>query len=297
MICALVLPDYLQAQTWVPPRDEVSVTTSYQYVTITKHYDWHGGEWDRGHIRADSLALGFDYGMTDRLAFSISVPYIASSYSGTRPHPTPIDDGSTHTTFQDYHVGLRYNIVKGRVVVTPFAGLVAPTHNYTYFAHSAVGRDLHEQNVGVSVGVPVEPVYLQVRYGYSFVERVLDIPHNKSNADLDVGYFVSPSFLVRVLASGQKTHGGINIDYENLPARTSPLFLHHDQIITDDFLNVGAGASYELNQSVAAFAVAFRSIWGRNGHKMDLGVTTGIDYSFNGRHAIDRLERRLIGRK
>jgi hypothetical protein len=324
VICWLLLPANLQAQAWVPPRDEVSVTTSYQLVTITQHYDAHGRPWDRGHIRGDSLLLGVEYGITDRLAFSMNVPYVASSYKGARPcpvpnqptavcarpHQLPIDDGSTHATFQDYHIGLRYNIVRGRVVATPFASLVVPTHNYTYLAHSAVGRDLHEQTIGLSVGVPLDPgarrvpcgctvpqLYVQGRYAYSFVERVLGFPHNKSNADLDVGYFVSPAALVRILASWQKTHGGgFSFDVYNPPPKDSPIFIHHDQIGTEDYLNLGTGASYTVNDSVDVFLVAVRTVWGRNGHKMDLSFTTGIGYSFNGRQAIDRLQRRLIAR-
>jgi hypothetical protein len=309
MICGLVLPDNLQAQAWVPPREEVSVTTSYQYVTVTRHYDWRGGEWNRGHIRADSLTLGIEYGITDRLALSMNVPYVWSVYHGPYPHQLPIDNGAEHATFQDYRMSLRYNIVRGRFMVTPFVGLVAPSHNYTYLAHSAAGRDLHEQTMGVNIGVPLDPdagrvpcgcvvpqLYVQGRYAYSFVERVLGIPHNKSNVDVDAGYFVTPATVVRVLASGQKTHGGIGLDYLNLPPKGTPLFNYHDQIIADDYLNVGTGASYSVSESVDVFVIALRTIWGHNGHKMDLSFTTGIGYSFNGRQAIDRLQRRLIAR-
>jgi hypothetical protein len=339
VISSLVLPANVRAQAWVPPRDEVSVTTSYQYVTVTQHYDWRGREWDRGHIRADSLLLGVEYGITDRLAFSMNVPYVSSLYHGarpcpdppdaraicSRPHQLPIDDGTRHAAFQDYHIGLRYNIVRGRVVATPFVSLVVPTNNYTYFAHSAVGRDLHEQTVGLSVGVPLDPsarrlpcgcavpqLYVQGRYAYSFVERVLGIHHNKSNADLDVGYFVSPAALVRILASWQKTHGGVDCWHPHLPCPfdidnppdpkspiwnpKSPIWIHHDQIGAEDYLNLGTGASYTVNDSVDVFLIALRTVRGRNAHKMDLSVTTGIGYSFNGRQAMDRLQRRLIGR-
>lgn len=311
LVC--VLPDNLQAQAWVPPREEVSVTTSYQYVAVTKHYDWRGGEFDRGHIRADSLSLGIDYGISDRLALSMNVPYVSSVYHGPYPHQllngTTIDNGTRHESFQDYRMNLRYNIARGRLIATPFVGLVAPSHNYTFLAHSAAGRDLHEQTIGVNIGVPLDPgagrvpcgcvvpqLYVQGRYAYSFVERVLSIPHNKSNVDVDGGYFVTPATVVRVLASWQKTHGGIGIDFANLPPKGTPLFIHHDQIIADDYLNVGTGASYAASESVDVFVVALRTIWGHNGHKMDLSFTTGIGYSFNGRQAIDRLQRRLIAR-
>ncbi len=41
-------------------------------------------------------------------------------------------------------------------------------------------------------GVP--GLFVSGRYGYGFVEKVVDISHNRSLADLEVGYFVSPGF-------------------------------------------------------------------------------------------------------
>ncbi|MBI1875545.1 MAG: hypothetical protein HYS05_16895 [Acidobacteria bacterium] len=41
--------------------------------------------------------------------------------------------------------------------------------------------------------------FVQARYSYTFVERVIDIAHNRSNLDVEVGYFVNPSFRVFAL--------------------------------------------------------------------------------------------------
>jgi hypothetical protein len=60
---------------------------------------------------------------------------------------TPIDDGKYHPTFQDFRFDVRYNVTKKGVVLTPFVGSIVPSHDYAYFGHSAVGRDLKELQV------------------------------------------------------------------------------------------------------------------------------------------------------
>src|SRR6266550_1620825 len=130
---------------------DISLTTSYQHVTTTKHYFSYGEAIDRGHIHSDILLLSIDYALTDRLALSAGLPYVFSKYNGDFPHPTLNDNGATHSTTQDYRVDLRYNIKAGEFVVTPTAGFVAPSRSYTYFAHAAAGKQLHEQFAAVNV--------------------------------------------------------------------------------------------------------------------------------------------------
>ena len=82
------------------------------------------------------------------------------------------------------------------------------------FAHSAPGRDLHELQVGAYWAKLLDRVlpglFVTGRYSYGFTQRVLDISHNRSNVDLELGYFIKPEVRVFGLGSGQLTHGGID---------------------------------------------------------------------------------------
>ncbi|PYT25799.1 MAG: hypothetical protein DMG57_23805 [Acidobacteria bacterium] len=151
---------------------------------------------DRGHIHSDALTLEVDYSLTDRLALRMAVPYIVAKYSGPFPHQLPIDDGSYRSTFQDFTIDVRYNLSKRPVVLTPFFTTVIPSHSYEYFAHSAVGRDQREYHLGTNFGRRLDPVlpkaYLQARYSYVFVERVLGISPNRSDVEFTLGYFLTP---------------------------------------------------------------------------------------------------------
>jgi hypothetical protein len=263
-------------------KGDISITTTYQDARISKHFLGNGDAVARGRVRAHTLALAVDYSMTERLAMSASLPYVVSSYHGNFPHQFPIDNGEAHGTYQDYRVDLRYVIPFAPIALTPFVGLVIPSHNYTYFGHSAAGRHLHEQSAGVNIGRILEPLipntYVQVRYAYTFSEKVVGISHNRSNLDADVSYFIVPSLSIRALGSLQKTYSLLNIDGL---VHSGPLWTHHDQILRDNYVNAGAGVSYALTDAVDVFAVGLRTLSGRNGHKIDLSTNVGVTWTFH----------------
>jgi hypothetical protein len=59
---------------------------------------------------------------------------------------------------------------------------------------------------------------------------------------------------------------------------TDPLFPYHDQLAEDEFVNVGGGFSWALNESIQIFGLYTESIEGRNSHKVDHRVTLGVSY-------------------
>jgi hypothetical protein len=288
----------IRAQAWLPPKDTMTVALSYQYGFIKQHYFADGSEVDAGHITSHSAALQMSYSLTDRFAMSASLPYVRARYQGPLPHQLPVDGGDYHGTLQDYRLDARYQVTKGAIAFTPFVGMVVPSHDYIYFAHSAVGRDLHETVVGFdegmtdlfahfrSCGCPTA-TYLESRLSYSFVERVLGIRHDHANLDVDFGYFVTDRLGIRALGSYNRTFGGINHDRVNCTwcDGSSPLFVHHDQLLAERHLNLGGGASYALNDKLDAFASAFHTVSGRNGHKMHIATMVGVAWSFAPRGA------------
>ena len=62
------------------------------------------------------------------------------------------DYGQWNGALTDFAAELRFMAVNRRYAVTPFVGIVIPTHHYETDGHSAIGRDLREYQVGLNVG-------------------------------------------------------------------------------------------------------------------------------------------------
>ncbi len=278
----------LCAQAWLYPKGEGAVTQSYQNLWTTQHAYSNVGDIDIGHIMADSIALDLDYSVTDRLAVRVALPYVFSEYSGPRPHPTWIDNSGYHSTVQDFTFDVRYNLSKDPVVLTPFFRAVIPTHSYEFFAHSAVGRDLHEYQAGINLGRRLNPVlpkaYIQARYSYAFVERILGIAPNRSNVEGQLGYIVTPRFTLLSSVQWMYTHNGVDLAF-GVPnaGLTAEQFQHHDQIAKASLVDVGGGpSSYSVSPSWQIFTSFARSVTGQNGHLHAAVTTVGIEVAASG---------------
>jgi opacity protein-like surface antigen len=313
LVLVLVLgPAISFAQAWLPPQGEAFISLSYGNIFVTKHYAYNPGgppsdstESNRGHIRSRSVTADLGYAITDRFAVSVALPYTEAKWYPAggvgNPHTLlngkTLDDGDYHGTFQDYNIEARYQAVRNPVVLTPFVGAVIPSHEYQHFAHSAVGRNLHEYQFGFNLGSNLDRIvpgsYVQARYSYAFVERVLDIHHDRSNGALELGYFVTPSLGARFLASGFYTHGGISNRSPTslgVPRNASnPLVFHHDQIEHASAISLGGGLSYALTGSVDVYANYLRTVAGHGGHKIDHGLTFGVSYGFSPSQVVRRL--------
>jgi hypothetical protein len=278
----------VSAQAWLFPKGEGTVSLSYQNVFVRDHVWSTGDAHDVGHILSHAVALDVDYSLTDRLAVSVMLPYVASKYYGPAPHQLPIDNGSYNTAFQDFTTGLRYNLSRRPVVLTPFFKAVIPSHNYQYFAHSAAGRDQREFHVGTNFGRRLNPValnaFVQARYSFAFVERVLGIAPNRSDAEFQVGYFLTPR--LSFLGTGQwmHTHSGVDLIFgAGHGGLNSDQWPHHDQIARASLLDVGGGAAFAINGSLEIFLSVARSVEGRNGHLHASVVTVGLSRTFGSR--------------
>lgn len=300
LVAIVFLAGTAHAQAWLPPKGEALYSINYGNLFVTKHYlgsranpgDNH--ETDFGHIRGQSVGFDLGYGLTDRLAVSFGVPYVDTKYMGINPHiaadGSTIDDGKYHGTFQDYRMDLRYQALNGPIVISPFIAAVVPSHSYRFFAHSAAGRDLHEYLVGSSFGGRLDRIaggsYIQTRYSYAFVERVLGIKHDRSDGELELGYFLASSLGIRAVGTWSYTHGGVV--FRSPTDITAELRPYHDQLSHSSALNAGGGVTYALTGSVDVSASYLRSISGRGGHKIDQALSFGIAWSFSPQQIVRR---------
>jgi hypothetical protein len=270
-----------RAQAWLPPRGEAALTLGYNRMWATEHIDYQGRPFSPGDMIFNNVGLDLSYGVTDRVAVRVGVPFVTSKYDGAFPHPTIAgvasqDDGKWHSRFQDFASELRYRVTSGSLAVTPFVGLVVPTHDYPSYGHGAAGRSLVEGRFGVSAGRLLDPLlpdaYLQVRYTYAVPEKVLGISHNASQLVADLGYLFGSSLTLRAIGAWQKTHGGWEAPID-FPPRTSADFLHHDQLQRTTYFRLGGGVAYSITSAIDLNVFGYSTISARSDVNMkSLGV-------------------------
>ena len=297
----LAWPVSAAAQAWLPPKGEATFSLVYQNIYMRDHLLAHGQRAaDLGHMYYQNVLADLSYSVTDRLSLRLNIPFVAGKYTGNFPHLIPIDDGTYHGTFQDFRFEARYNALKAPIVVTPFVGAVLPSHSYEHYAHAAPGAGLRQLLVGTSVGRRLDPflpeAFFQGRYSYAIVQRLEDIAnntHNRSNAAMEIGYFVKPSIQVFALAMGQKTHGGIDfIRGKPFGTGTVPELHNHDRIARADFLDLGGGASYAVNGSLDVFASWQTTVAGQNGHATNRGLSFGMTIGFSPERILRKMSHR-----
>ena len=258
----------VSAQAWLPPKGEASLTLGYTRMWATEHIDYQGNGLSPGDMLWNNIGLDMSYGISDRFALRMGVPYVISCYDGAAPHPTiggisAEDDGDWHSRFQDVATELRFRATTGSLALTPFAGLVVPTHSYPTYGHGSAGRGLVEGRFGLAAGRLLDPVlpdaYLQVRYAYVVPEKVLGISHNASQLGVDLGYLLGSSFTVRALGMWQWTHGGWRAPID-FPARTSIAFTHHDQVQRTNYFRLGGSVAYSLTSSIDVNVYGYSTI-------------------------------------
>jgi hypothetical protein len=280
------------AQAWVPQQGDGAVAVLYQHQFVDQHTLDDGARIDRGETRTHIMAVDLTYGLSDRVALNVSLPYIASKYTGANPHTADqfgqtsvLDFGGYHGTAQDVRVDVRYSAVKGATAVTPYISGIIPSHDYDFFGHGAPGRRLGELQMGAYVGRMLDPVlpgaFLQARYAYGFAQRLLDLRHDRSVADVELGYFVQPAIRVFALVNGQVSHGGIRFN-RNFPFNlVGGQLLHHDRLSRINSFNVGGGAQVSLTPAVDLFGSVVHTASMTNGHALKYGITTGLSWSFH----------------
>lgn len=275
------------AQAWTPPAGAGSVWFTGQ----TMHVDAHSaGDGQLNHnidLRSYVLTVSADYGITDRLAMSVSLPYMTSRYRGPfqQVHEGSLtDDGTFHGAVSDLDLDLRYKAIDGTFVVTPYAGGLWPTRKYGTVGHASPGRGLTEYSAGVDIGhqtVWLTPaVFLGAGLTYTFVEKVHeDISVNRSNADLRVSWYATSSWSLHGTSSWQRTHGGLNLPLA--PDDVRDHSQHHDQMLRANHWRISAGIAYAVRPSVDLLAAWSTVVKSQNAHAAR-ALSVGVGWNFAG---------------
>jgi len=278
-------PVLVCGQAWLPARGEGYVSLNYLDMVTSDHLLSTGEAQNRGPTRFSTVTAGVLYGITDRLAISTDIPYVASKFTLTPGLPpnahdleSRIDNGRYHGTFQDFHAAVKFNAVRGATMFTPFFELTLPTHHYETFGHSAPGKYLREYRVGANVGRLLNPIlprgYFDLRYSYSFVQKLAGMNLDRNNVDLEVGYFLKPSVAVRAIGAVQKTLGGV----ESPVPPDSPFFPNHDRLERGHYSRMGGGVTFSLPRNLDLYVLIISTLSGKN---VQAFTALGIGVSWN----------------
>jgi hypothetical protein len=285
LVSVAASPTLADAQAMTPPKGEGSVSLVTSTFLVTDHVGGQGERIKVGDIRSNSMLMDVTYGVTDRIALTFSLPWVASKYTGPRPHPGSIaDTGGYYETFQDLNFTFRYNLKRGPAWITPFVAAGVPSHDYAYYGHAAAGRRMKELQVGVSVAKLLDPwiprTFVQGRYAFGLTEEVMGYRPNRSYLDVEGGYFVTPSFRAFGLMTSHFAHGGVTLPPAGPPALGPVLFPYHDQISAEEMLNLGGGVGFAPSDSLDVFSTLVTTTWGKNGHAINYGFNLGLTWTF-----------------
>jgi len=275
---------------WVPGRGHGSISVAYQDLYIHYHTDSHGNRQVPGTIDDRSVFLDLDYGLTDKLALSVVLPFKSNRYRGN-PHPplehhhedALIEDGRYHGGWGDWELGLRYQWRETPWAITPYLRYQAPSHDYLTYAHNALGTGQQRLEAGVELGHRLSGrlhnLYVEAGIGYAFMEVVDHRRVDHATASVGAGWFATPRLTARLLLVAQKTFNGLDFP-EDYAGSDEDTFAAHDQNLRNDFVNLGAGLDYRIGERDLVFANYGHTLWGENAHLIDHAITVGFSHGF-----------------
>jgi hypothetical protein len=279
---------HVSGQTIVPPRGQGTVSLTFENYHHTGHYDSLGRPNTNGATESKVLIAHVDFGITDTIGMNVTLPFIASKYTGpdvyfvegVETHPGPIDDRTYHAAFQDLRVEVRRMFQFGPVATMPFAGVAIPTHNYETRGEAIPGRGRTELQVGVNsetaLDFLVPHAYVHGRYAYALLERDLGFSHTRSNIDLEPGYVLTPRIDLRGLIGWQVAHQRPTVP------QMRPFWDQHDRLVNSNFLNAGAGMSLWLTETTEIYGFWVGTVQGRRGAHVARILAVGVNWNFGG---------------
>jgi len=281
------------AQAWGPRAGEGGVTPTTQ---VIDHIGRIFGDqrFDCCATTNVAIALDVDYGLTNRWSVSATLPFVFAKYNGEPPSPEfswlPYQEVDSchclHGGFQDLGIGVHYNLMRVRrsFSLVTSASIGQPTHNYEYAGEAVIGFGLTELALSADASKRLDFIApglsVDGHYGYTIVERALDISHNRSNVRLTPSYAFRRHIEGHMILSWQHTHGGLQFpaDIAPYPERYSEFH----RLLRDNYFQAGAGVSYNWHDWDLSMAV-LGTVSGSNTHNVRV-------YTFSAGHSF-RLTR------
>jgi hypothetical protein len=185
-----------------------------------------------------------------------------------------------HSGWQDFGFTARFNVANGIFALTPSLSAGIPSHDYNHRGEAVIGRHLKELRLALDAGRRLDVLSprlaVEGRYSYAFVERVIGIPNNRSNAAAEMSFNVTSRLSTRGTLTWQRTHGGLRVGAGEV--NTDERWNEHDRLLRDNNWHVGGGVSYEFPR-VDVFASYIAYVGGTDTHA-GRAVTAGVSWPF-----------------
>lgn len=270
-------------QAIVLDKGQWTFATDYQHTFVRYHVGFDGSKADLGHIMANSIRQSASYGLTDRITLDGDIPFVSAKYIGTQPHGR-LDDGTFHSTFQDFHVGARMNVMTRPLSVTPFIRMTVPSHHYQLEGHTAQGRDKFELTPGLYCGRDLGPrlpnAFFEVMVSHTWVQRTYieqtSERLNRTNGSIEIGYYVTPAVTVSLFGNGVRTHGGWSFPVHVFKNENE--IEEHDRFDKTKDVLTGGSIAYTFHNGLTVYAGYFATVWARTAHEL-AGPTFGVSWS------------------
>lgn len=284
-MAALGFPALAAPQAWVPAKGEGAVAVTLADYAFRGHFDSDGSADPFGGTHARSIAVEASYSITDRLAATVGMPFIATRLTGSFPAGValgPLDDGRYHADFQDLRAELRFQAVATPLAITPLIGASIPSHAYEVTGEAVPGKGTREAFLGANVGRGLgRRAYVHARYVFTRVQKV--VPEvktlDRSTVEAEAGAMATRRLGLRALAIRQVTHGGLDL----ADMRTTPNFFRtHDRAARTNYLNLGGGMNFETTPTLDVYAVILKTVSGENAHRAR-SISVGASWQFGGR--------------
>jgi len=291
---ALLLPAVAGAQAWVAPAGVGSFGLVAQTISNTGHRLTDGSLLPVGKSRNGATYGFIEYALTDRISIAGGIPLVFARYVSP---DSAVGDRAVDACrcwqhgWQDVGITGRVNLINRAFGVTPSVTVTVPSHAYEYKGEAVVGRRLKEVTLAIDGGIRAgrlsRNLSLSGRYAYTVVERVLDLPNNRSNVTADATYAFGRRLAATGSAMWQRTHGGLRAGTGPPPPSaplpwgeiaTGELFDQHDRLLRDNNFRAGMTVSYSWTK-VAAFVSFLSYLRGTDTHA-GRALSTGFSIPF-----------------
>jgi len=245
-------------QAWVGERNDAWASLDYSYTFSSDLIEQDGVRVKDEPVDTHMMMLRVGYNPIERLGLELSAAYLALRYDGEGmlfPEHGEYDDGDYHGTLQDLTFRARYQLLEELFAFSPHIGATLPLVDYEVYGWANAGRNLKALLVGASAGrFFFRRLFVHAGYELAIPEKFDEGPEFedysqlKSDLSFATGYFVLDQLELHVAADFHWQHGGV--DYFDLTDRDDPLFLNHDPVLNEDFVQAGGGVAWNATDKI-----------------------------------------------
>lgn len=279
-----------------------SIRVEYQFIH-TGALDTGIGPLDIGETDAHVVLLSGVYALNERWKVYATLPYVQKRHKGPGVHdPTLdffqyeppdlrlIDDGDYHGGFQDFHVGMQYLALDGPVSISPFISYGVPVSDYPFYGNAAIGKQLWEIPVGVSVEfVPYfSDWYFQADLAYVFSEEAQGVDLDYWLLYLSASYYITPRFVPRVFLTRRNAPDALrfpedftdDLTFSTFEDFDNEFWYQHDRTLRHNYVNLGMGFDYIVDDRYSLSATWFQTIDPEDVAEVEYAVTFALTRRF-----------------